>query len=160
METIEINQKIAQIIQQELNCLEQLDKLMALEHEALKYSRAEDLTQLLSQKPTLILHLQELDKQRKQVLTTNDMMPTEKVFNELIAGSDSKELQSIWKLLKEKLRGCKNSNELNGRLIHMKKNNNEAVLRILLGNRQETTQTYGSNGRTGIYSKAGLSAVV
>jgi flagellar biosynthesis/type III secretory pathway chaperone len=160
MNIIEVTQKVEQIIKQELNCLFQLDKLMTSEHEAIKFSNAEELTQLLSQKPPLILHLQELDKQRKQILTTNSMMPTEKVFNELVDNSESESLKASWVLLKEKLIECKNSNELNGRLIHMKKNNNDSVLRILLGNRQVVSQTYGSNGRTGIYSKSGLSAVV
>jgi len=114
----------------------------------------------LEQKSPLIIHLQELDKKRNHVLICNSMTPTLKAFNELIEKSNSESLQANWKKLREKLSHCKNNNELNGRLIHMKKNNNESILRILLGKRQATTGTYSAAGRTGVYSKSGLSAVV
>jgi len=160
MDTTNIITEIEQVIQQELNCLLQLDKLMSLEHEAIKHSKSDELTQLLAQKNPLIIHLQELDKKRNHILICNSITPTLKAFNQLIEHSESESLQANWIKLKEQLSLCKNNNELNGRLIHMKKNNNESVLRILLGNRQATTGTYSASGATGIYSKSGLSAVV
>ncbi len=160
MDTTNILDEIEQIIKQELKCLHQLDELMLLEHEAIKLSKAEDLKNLLAQKNPLIIHLQELDKKRNQVLTCNSITPTVKVFNELIDNSNSESLQTNWKQLREKLSQCKNSNELNGRLIHMRKNNNESILKILLGNRQMSSGTYSATGKTGIYSRSGLSAVV
>jgi flagellar biosynthesis/type III secretory pathway chaperone len=160
MDTVNIINEIEQIIQQELNCLQQLDKLMALEHVAIKLSKADDLSQLLEQKNPLIIHLQELDKKRNHVLICNSMTPTLKAFNELIEKSNCEPLQTNWKLLKDKLSHCKNANELNGRLIHMRKNNNESILKILLGKRHVSSGTYSATGRTDIYSKSGLSAVV
>ena len=160
MDTTNIINEVEQIIQQELNCLLQLDKLMALEYEAIKHSRADDLSRLLEQKNPLIIHLQELDKKRNHVLICNSMTPTLKVFNELIENSSSELLKNNWKELKEQLSQCKNNNELNGRLIHMRKNNNESILKILLGNRHVSSETYSSSGRTGVYSRSGLSAVV
>lgn len=160
MDTSNIINEIEQIIQQELNCLQQLEQLMSLEHEAIKQSKAEDLANLLEQKNPLIIHLQELDKKRNHALTCNSMTPTTKAFNELIEKSGSEALQENWARLKEQLSHCKKNNELNGRLIHMRKNNNESILKILLGKRHISSGTYSAAGRTGIYSKSGLSAVV
>ncbi len=160
MDTTNIINEIEQIIQQELSCLQQLEQLMAQEHEAIKYSRADDLSSLLEKKNPLIIHLQELDKKRNHVLICNNMTPTLKAFNALIEKSASESLQNSWNQLKEQLSHCKNDNELNGRLIHMRKNNNESILKILLGQRQVSSETYSASGRTGVYSKSALSAVV
>jgi len=84
MNTANIITEIEQIIQQELNCLLQLDKLMSLEHEAIKHSKSDELTQLLAQKNPLIIHLQELDKKRNHILICNSITPTLKAFNQLI----------------------------------------------------------------------------
>jgi len=40
MDNKNIINEIEQIIQQELNCLQQLDKLMGLEHDAINHSKA------------------------------------------------------------------------------------------------------------------------
>ncbi|MFK5985827.1 MAG: flagellar protein FlgN [Pseudomonadota bacterium] len=160
MDTNNILNELNQIIIQELNCLQKLDELMSLEHEAIKQSKAEELGSLIEQKKPLIIYLQELDKKRNQVLICNSITPTLKVFNKLINESDSEPLQNNWQQLKKQLAQCKSNNELNGRLIHMRKSNNENILKILLGNRHMSSDTYSATGKTGVYSRSGLSAVV
>jgi len=160
MDIKKISQEIEAIINQELDCINKLLPLFSEEHDAIKSSDTDKLNASLEAKKPLIMQLQVLDQQRSHVLTCNGITPTQKAFNELIGRVNSDSLNQSWSSLRSKLGECKKSNELNGRLIHMRKNNNDGILKILLGNRQTSSETYSAAGKTGLYSRSGLSAVV
>jgi len=160
MDIVKITDEIESIVNQELDCIEKLLPLFSEEYNAIKTSNTEKLNVTIESKKPLIMHLQVLDQKRSHVLTCNGITPTQKAFNELIGRVNSASLNEAWSNLRAKLAECKKSNELNGRLIHMRKNNNDSILKILLGNRQATNETYSSAGKTGLYSRTGLSAVV
>lgn len=160
MDIVKITHEIEAIINQELDCINRLLPIFSDEHEAIKTSQSEKMNTAIEAKKPLIMQLQVLDQKRSHVLTCNGITPTQKAFNDLIDRANSESLNKVWGLLKTKLAECKKSNELNGRLIHMRKNNNDAILKILLGNRQSNSETYSAAGKTGLYSRSGLSAVV
>jgi len=160
MDMSRIAQDIGQILNQELLCLEKLDELLGKEHQAIKTSEAEYLQQILQQKQPYIIQLHQLDQKRTQTLTCNGLSPDKDTMHQVIAHAHSPDLGNTWEKLKAAIRKLKLSNEVNGRLIHMRKNTNDSILKILLGTRHSSAETYGSNGRAGMYTKTGLSAVV
>jgi len=160
MDIVKVCTEVEAVVNQELECINKLLPIFKEEHDAIKLSNTDKLHQTIEAKKPLIMQLQVLDQQRGHVLTCNGITPTQKAFNQIIGEVNSASLNAAWTTLKVKLAECKKSNELNGRLIHMRKNNNDGILKILLGNRQTSSETYSSAGKTGLYSRSGLSAVV
>ncbi len=159
MDLVTASAEISQIISQELICLEKVIELIEQENSAIKASKSTELHEILVQKQPYLSQLQQLDQQRSHILTCHGLTPSPESFKMLMEEINDEQLSATWEQVQAQIRQCKSSNEVNGRLIHMRKNTNESILKILLGNRHASTQTYSSSGATGSYAKTGLSAV-
>jgi len=160
MDVCEIAPEIEQLVSQELVCLSKLDELLSKEHLAIKNSNHDSLKQHLALKEPYIAQLQQLEQQRNHVMICHGLAPTVDAFNDLLKRIDSPELDARWELVKTQLEECKLHNEVNGRLINMRRNTNESILKILLGNRHISNNTYGANGLKGATVRTGLSFAV
>ena len=154
-----IERETEQLIRQELACIDQLNQLIEQESQAISRADTDCLHQILQQKQPLIIHLQQLDKQRQEIMTCQGVAPSAENFEQLIDNATNSRLPSMWLELKAALKQCKRNNEVNGKMIFMKKNNIERLLRVLLGNWQTQGQTYNPAGTANSYSKSGLCAV-
>ncbi len=158
-QSTQLYEALQQIITQQIQYLQQIQPLMQEEREAISQADVDSLNQILEKKQPLIIHLQQLDKQREQLLICEGMQPDAETFRQLIAQSDNTSLKQQWQQLLELLKRCKHENEVNGRLIFMKKHNVDALLKVLLGNWQTTSQTYSAMGQTESSSRSGICAV-
>ncbi|MBF0264502.1 MAG: flagellar protein FlgN [Gammaproteobacteria bacterium] len=160
MDVTEIAPEIEQLVSQELVCLSKLDELLSKEHLAIKNSNQESLQQHLLLKEPYITHLQQLEQQRNHVMICHGLAPTVEAFTDLLLAINSPELDARWDLVKQQLEEVKLHNEVNGRLINMRRNTNENILKILLGNRHVSNNTYSATGRKDTSVRTGLSFAV
>ena len=93
-------------------------------------------------------------------MTCHDLSPTKEAFKKLLEHLGDLELIKAWEKLRSLMKSCKLHNEVNGRLLNIRRHSNETILKLLLGNRHMGGETYSAAGRTGSYTRTGLSAVV
>ncbi len=115
-----------------LNCLKQ-EKL------ALNDNQLEKLTEISTQKLTLLEKLDQLDKQR--IASSPD-----KNFNDFINSSKNSTLIKQWQETRQCIAKCQQQNEINGRLINKRSQINMDTLSIITGRGKREETTYNAQG--------------
>lgn len=115
-----------------LNCLKQ-EKL------ALNDNQLEKLTEISTQKLTLLEKLDQLDKQR--IASSPD-----KNFNDFINSSKNSALIKQWQETRQCIAECQQQNEINGRLINKRSQINMDTLSIITGHGKREETTYNAQG--------------
>lgn len=137
------------ILEQEQQCLEQIIQLLITESTAIVERNTILLDSLLDKKIMLLSKLEQQDKQRQLFFEQQTDMPyNHSDFSHFISQYPSESIKSIWHSVKTQLPECKKQNELNGRMINIRKENTEQILQILIGRPLNPTQTYSHLGQT------------
>ncbi|MCU7940330.1 MAG: flagellar protein FlgN [gamma proteobacterium symbiont of Bathyaustriella thionipta] len=156
-----IESTLKNILVQEQHCLDLIIQLLKTENQAIVDRDIKSMGHLLDKKLPLLSKLGQLDKQRQQFFeqqTGHAYHPN--AFSRFIEQYPSEDIQIIWHTIKEKLPECKTQNELNGRIINIKKNNTEKILQILLGRPANSTPTYSHLGQTNMQKRSALYTAV
>lgn len=154
-------EQLKTILEQENTCLSQIVHLLKIEHKAIIDRDTPTMGALLDKKSPLLSKLEQLDKQRQDFYEkTNRLAYTNKNFTRYIEQQSSELISICWKQIKQQLSLCKKQNELNGRMINIRKNNTEQILQILLGHPINNTQTYSHLGQTHLQKRSALYTAV
>ena len=81
-------------------------------------------------------------------------------FSHFINQHPSLLIQNIWQSIKTQLPECKKQNEVNGKMIHIQKENTDQILQILLGRPQNNAQTYSHLGQTKLQKRSAMYTAV
>lgn len=145
------------ILQQENSCLNQVLELLTQESKAILSRDTTKMGSLLDKKTHLLSKLEQLDKQRQNFFEkTSGKTYNKQEFAHFIKQQLSQTLVAIWKEVKNQLSECKKQNEINGRVISIRKENTEQILQILLGRPGSTPQTYSHLGQTQLQKRSAL----
>lgn len=148
---------LAAILEHELLCLNQVILLLKAENKAIIERDVESMGHLLDKKLPLLSQLEQLDKQRQQFFEQHSTQTYQHTaFTQFIAQHTSENIRTIWYAVKQKLPECKTQNELNGRIINIKKDNTEQILQILLGRPANNNPTYSHLGQTRMQKRSAL----
>lgn len=150
-------QKLVEILTEEHQCLVQVTELLKKEHDAIISHDTEQMGHLLDNKLPLLSQLNQLDKQRQQYFQDLTGFPYhDSNFSRYIQEQSSEPVQALWQLVTTQLPECKTQNEINGRIISIKKNNTDQILQILTGQSNNNPQTYSHLGQTSQQKKMAL----
>ncbi len=118
---------------------QQLFECLTLEKQALDDNQLTELTEISTQKQSLLEQLDTLDKQRIANSSAKD-------FNALIENSKNPALIEQWSSTRQSIAACQQQNEINGRLLSKRNQLNQEILSILSGRSQTTAETYDAQG--------------
>ncbi|MCK5647728.1 MAG: flagellar protein FlgN, partial [Gammaproteobacteria bacterium] len=137
--------------------LEQVIQLLKIENTAILERDIKSIDSLLDKKLMFLSKLEQLDKQRQHFFEQQTGMSyNHPDFSHFIKQHPSQSIQNSWQAVKVKLPECKKQNELNGRMINIRKENSEQILQILLGHPLNNTQTYSHSGQTSLQKRSAL----
>ncbi len=154
-------ENLTHILEQEQQCLEQVIHLLITENTAILERKIETIDNLLDKKLILLSKLEQLDKQRQLFFEQQTGFSYNHTdFSHFIEQQPKQSIQDIWKSITVKLPECKKQNELNGRMITIRKENTDQILQILLGRPQNTPQTYSHLGQTSLQKRSALYTAV
>ncbi|MCW8931224.1 MAG: flagellar protein FlgN [Gammaproteobacteria bacterium] len=155
--TAQTEKKLAEILEQEEQCLEQVIQLLKTENTAIVERDIQVIDHLLDKKLMLLSKLEQLDKQRQHIFEQlSGISYSNNNFSHFMKQHPSQEIQQIWQQVKAKLPECKQQNEINGRMINIRKDNTDQVLQILSGRPQNNPQTYSNLGQTSLQKRNAL----
>ena len=148
---------LSTILQQENSCLSQILELLTQESEAILNLETELMGSLLDKKTHLLSKLDQIDKKRQSFFEHSSGKTYNKEdFSLFIKHQPSQTLLSIWQDIKQQLSQCKKQNEINGRVISIRKENTEQILQILSGRPANKPQTYSHLGQTQLQKRSAL----
>lgn len=152
---------LSTILEQEQLCLDQVIQLLKTENMAIVERDINSMDHLLDKKLPLLSKLEQLDIQRQHFYEQQTGFSYHNTaFSHFIEQQCSESVQTLWQAVKEKLPECKTQNELNGRIINIKKNNTEQILQILLGRPANNSPTYSHLGQTNMQKRSALYTAV
>ena len=150
-------QELYNILHQELQCLQQVIAVLETENTAILEHEIKAIDHLLDKKLILLSKLDQLDKQRQQLFAQQTGISYSHYdFSHYISQYPDENIHSCWQAIKHLLPECKKQNELNGRMIAIRKENTEQILQILVGRPVNTPQTYSHSGQTQQQKRAAL----
>lgn len=120
---------------------EQLEQILKQEYDVLNQQDFDQLMDLTRQKQKLLEQLDSLDKQRQQLSADHESFKAC-----LQALSDGDSLKKQWNVIRQKLRQCREQNEVNGRLLQKKQQLSAEMLKLLSGNKDISPATYEADG--------------
>lgn len=171
MSVTKIENIIHSVLQQEFDCLEHVITLLYTENSAIMKRDVVSMGHLLDKKLPLLSRLEQLDQQRQDLFsqvisqisilddtkTDNTRKYTQAEFDQYLEQDSTQENQQLWQKIKDQLPECKKQNEINGRMIAIKKDNTEQLLQILLGQpSQASAATYSQLGQTKLQKRSAL----
>ena len=152
---------LSTILEQEQLCLDQVIQLLKTESMAIVERDINSMDHLLDKKLPLLSKLEQLDIQRQHFYEQQTGFSYHNTaFSHFIEQQCSESVRTLWQAVKEKLPECKSQNELNGRIINIKKNNTEQILQILLGRPANNSPTYSHLGQTNMQKRSALYTAV
>lgn len=149
------------ILNKERQCLEKVIQLLKVENAAIAEREIKSIDGLLDKKLMLLSQLEQLDKQRQTFFEQQSGISYSNTnFSYFIQQHPSLDIQTIWQSIKTQLPECKKQNEINGKMIHIQKENADQILQILLGRPQNNTQTYSHLGQTKLQKRSAMYTAV
>ena len=149
------------ILNKEQQCLKQVVQLLKVENTAIVEREIKSIDGLLDKKLMLLSQLEQLDKQRQNFFEQQTGISYSNTnFSYFIKQHPSLNIQNIWQSIKAQLPECKKQNEVNGKMIHIQKENADQILQILLGRPQNNAQTYSHLGQTKLQKRSALYTAV
>ncbi|WP_043888124.1 flagella synthesis protein FlgN [Methylophaga thiooxydans] len=141
-------QQLSSILQAELNLSSQLSQLLQQERDALKNAELDQITSLNQQKQPHVVQLEQLGRQREQLLKAAGFPGGKTGLEAFIANHSEPEAQHLNSLL-NKLRvvakSCREHNQINGGIVNVNRQYLVKAISILRG-RDPETSSYGPGG--------------
>lgn len=146
MNAADYTTKLNDLFTQAHLCVENLKSCLTLELESLKTSNAENLIKNSQTKESLMLDLQTIEKQRKELITENNITSKDEYLNWLDTLDSSGNLKNSWLELSQEILTCQKQNTENHIITESMSTATLEALNILSGNSMPTTNTYTSQG--------------
>ena len=136
-----IKQQLTQLMDEELECVTALHKVLMTEQDAVKRKQIEEMNATLTDKVALLERLQILDEQRKGILSTAGYDNTKEGFLKLLAQLQDPGLEEFWQNLHQQLVSCREQHQINSRLLDIGMRQVRRLLGAMLGDQSETAVT-------------------
>jgi flagella synthesis protein FlgN len=141
-------QQLSSILQSELNISSQLSQLLKQERTALKAADLNLIHQLTQQKQPFIVQLEQLGRQREQLLKSAGFSSGKSGLEAFIANlpqAEADKLNPLLSKLRTVARSCRDDNQINGGIVNVNRQYLVRALSILRG-RDPETGAYGPGG--------------
>ncbi|WP_438970325.1 flagella synthesis protein FlgN [Methylophaga sp.] len=141
-------QQLSSILQSELNLSSQLSQLLQQEREALKNAELSQITLLNQQKQPHVVQLEQLGRQREQLLKAAGFPAGKAGLEAFIANhpeSEAHHLSSLLSKLRVVAKSCRDNNQVNGGIVNVNRQYLVKAISILRG-RDPETSSYGPGG--------------
>lgn len=141
-------QQLSSILQSELNHSSQLAQLLQQERDALKSADLEQVDYLTRQKQPHLVQLEQLGRQREQLLKAAGFPGGKSGLQAFIANHDPQQADPVKALLarlREAAKHCRDSNQINGGIVNVNRQHLVRALTILRG-RDPESGAYGPGG--------------
>ncbi len=141
-------QQLSSILQSELNLSSQLSQLLQQEREALKNADLNQLQLLTQQKQPHVVQLEQLGRQREQLLKAAGFPGGKAGLEAFIANhaeSEAQHLNSLLTKLRKVAKSCRDNNQINGGIVNVNRQYLVRAISILRG-RDPETGAYGPGG--------------
>lgn len=146
--SMNVLQQLSSILQSEINHSSQLALLLKQEREALSNAALDQIQYLTQQKQPHVVQLEQLGRQREQLLKAAGFPGGRSGLEAFIANHPEQEAIPVRQLV-EKLRQvakiCHDSNQINGGIVNVNRQHLVRALSILRG-RDPETAAYGPGG--------------
>ena len=142
------HQAFARLLQQEAAVVKALQAVLKREHQALGKRDAAAITTASAEKEPLLGQLEQLAKQRNQILQQVGLGIDKPGFEAFIESDGSGLLRKFWGVLEELLRECQKQNQVNGILLESGKQVTQQAVSILTGREIEQDDLYDQRGKT------------
>jgi flagellar biosynthesis protein FlgN len=123
------------VLSRELMAAQSLAQTLAAERSALTGDSPEAVKEKAAEKVRLLGNIEELEGERRALWGTSGADAA--AFGEIVA--------ERWRKLMDLMAGCRNANEVNGRIIHIRQNQIRQLFDIVRGG---APTTYGPQGKT------------
>lgn len=136
-------------VDQASQLLNNLTELLEKERHALETSNAKMSQELLTEKTTLLQSLEQNAMQRRQLLLSQGMEANQEgvvAFFETLPESLSQKIKPRWETLQSQMQNCKDSNAVNGKIIHRSRQQIDTLLGLLQGN-ENSGKIYTHSGK-------------
>ncbi len=140
----EDNQKLAQLLQIELEQTRELLELLNLESDALSEASPASLEKLLENKQLLIRQLETTGSKREEMLASMRNHPAAETCDPL---NDQPQLAALWQELLTIAQQCQDKNRQNGCVIELGQKKSQQALDILRGVKSRV-DVYNNDGQT------------
>jgi flagella synthesis protein FlgN len=125
------------LLDREIEVARSLAATLAEERRALTGDSAETLAEQSGRKLRLFENLEKLETERRALCGVGKSAPVDFDFAATVA--------QRWRALMELIAGCRNANEINGQIIHMRQGQIRQLIDILRGG---SSDTYNPQGKT------------
>jgi flagella synthesis protein FlgN len=128
-------QSLEDVLGREITAAQSLAQTLAAERSALTGDSPEAVKEKAAEKVRLLGNIEELEGERRALWGTSGADAT--AFGDLVA--------ERWRKLMDLMAGCRNANEVNGHIIHIRQNQIRQLFDIVRGG---APTTYGPQGKT------------
>lgn len=136
------------LLRSDLQSLQELNRVLAREHQALEKNSAESLNELSETKNQLLEALRQRARQKVRLLVEMGFRPDQGASSEFLSGKDvDPAIQNLWQKAQTGLEICQRQNAVNGRIISHMQRRLSRMADILRGN-DRSQRLYGSAGET------------
>lgn len=133
----DLSSTLRDVLNDLLTCSRALHETLNAERDALSEHNLNSLNQHTEVKKELLLRLEALEVQRRQILNNSGLDPSQ----DLIVP----ELDSLWQVILTELRECQDANEINGSILRTHHTQTQHALDLLAG-RDRRELVYQADG--------------
>ena len=144
------SKKVLPLLQEIVNYLQQLLVALNKEHKALVDKNIDSIQSISEEKIVLMEHLEDLDKERRNLLDNAGLDITSTGVGDFIQNSNSPrapQIKALWNEISNISKQCDKQNNINGIIIESNKRHTENALSILQG-KPQNTELYSKNGES------------
>jgi flagella synthesis protein FlgN len=141
-------QQLSSILQSELHLSTQLSQLLQQEREALRNADLNLIQQLIQQKQPHVVQLEQLGRQREQLVKAAGFPGGKAGLEAFIANhseAEAQHLSSLLAKLRKVAQSCREFNQINGGIVNVNRQYLGRAISILRG-RDPETSSYGPGG--------------
>ena len=141
-------EELETLLGSDLQSLQQLNRALAREHQALEHNSADDLSALSEEKNRLLETLRQSARRKVHLLVEMGFRPNQGVPSQFLRENGASDaLLGLWQKAQTGLEICQRKNAVNGRIINHMQRRLSRMADILRGN-DRSQRLYGSAGET------------
>lgn len=137
----DLSSTLRDVLDDLLNCSRALHETLDAERDALTEHNLNSLNQHTEVKKELLIRLEALEVQRRQILNNSAVGLPSKQGQDLIIP----ELEALWQVILTELRECQDANEINGSILRTHHSQTQHALDLLAG-RDRREMIYEADG--------------
>lgn len=143
----EFKDQLANTLKRDLEDLSNLQELLSAEKHHLIAREHQAIDQITQQKDALIKQIESRAKAKAKMLASSGLGIKPGEVTQSLAQLNSPALSELWQQSVDKLKHCKEQNEVNGRIIAMSLSRTNKLMSIIRG-QSSVPALYGQQGKT------------